>query len=58
MRNWLLFGAGLGVYGAITIFVSTDGNVRRTLAGIALGLVAGTVGGIVTLDSHKSHESY
>jgi hypothetical protein len=35
LRNWLLFGTGLGVYGAIAIFVRTDGNLLRSLAGIA-----------------------
>ncbi len=57
MRNWLLFGLGLGIYGAITIFVRTDRNVGRSLAGIALGLAASTVGGIVTILSNKGGKS-
>ncbi len=47
MRNWLLVGAGLGVYAAISIFVTTDGSLIGALAGIALGIAVGTVGGIV-----------
>lgn len=58
MRNWLLFGAGLGVYGAIYIFVATDGNFMGVLAGIAIGLAGGIVGGIVTVLSHKYDEPY
>ncbi len=58
MRNWLLFGAGLGVYGAITIFVRTDGNLLRVLAGIALGLVVSIIGGTVTIVSQKDRTSY
>ncbi len=53
MRNWLFFGAGLGAYGAITIFVRTDGNLLRALAGIALCLVLSVIGGTVTIVSQK-----
>ncbi len=58
MRNWLLFGTGLGVYGAITIFVRTDGNLLRALVGIGLGLVVSIVGGTVTVISQKGRTSY
>lgn len=58
MRNWLLLGAGLGAYGAITIFVRTDGNLLRALAGIALCLVLSIIGGTVTIVSQKNRTSY
>jgi hypothetical protein len=56
MRNWLLFGAGLGVYAAISIFVTTDGNLIGALVGIALGIAVGTVGGIVQVLLPRDHE--
>ncbi len=52
-----MLGAGFGVYGAITIFVST-GNLLRALAGIALALVFSVIGGTVTIISQKDRTSY
>ncbi len=56
MRNWLLVGAGLGVYAAISIFVTTDGSLIGALVGIALGIAVGTVGGIVRVLLPRDHE--
>jgi hypothetical protein len=56
MRNWLLVGAGLGVYAAISIFVATDGSLIGALVGIALGIAVGTVGGIVRVLLPRAHE--
>ena len=57
MRKWLLLGLGSGIYGAITIFLGTDGNAVRSMAGIALALAVCMVGGVVNVLSHKARKS-
>ena len=56
MRNWLLVGAGLGVYMAVSMFVATDGNYAGVLAGLAIGVAVGTVGGLVRILLPGGHE--
>lgn len=48
----------MGTYGAVILFVRTDGNLIRSLAGIALGLVIGAVAGVVTILSQTDRKPH
>ena len=46
MTYCLLLGLGLGVLAGANLMLATGGDPRGGLAGIAIGLTAGTIGGI------------
>lgn len=48
LRNWLLFGTGIGVLVAIRMYVATE-RLDRSLAMLGVGVVVGIVGGLVRL---------
>ena len=46
MTYCLLLGLGLGVLAGANLMIATAGDLRGGLAGIAIGLTAGAIGGI------------
>lgn len=49
MKNWALFGLGLGALSTIDLFIASGGNLVGSLAGLAVGAVAGVSGFVLRL---------
>lgn len=50
---WLAIGSGAGVIGGLQLYVATDGNVLRSLAGVGLGVLVGLVTGLLYTLVHR-----
>ncbi len=45
LRNWLLFGIGMGVFGAIQVYIATERSTPA-LVMVGFGVLIGIVGGL------------
>jgi hypothetical protein len=50
---WLAIGSGAGVIGGLELYVFTEGDVLRSLAGAALGVLVGLVTGLLYILVHR-----
>jgi hypothetical protein len=50
---WLPIGAGAGVIGGLELYVVTEGDVLRSLAVVALGVLVGLVTGLLYTLVHR-----